>query len=104
VLAVLITFAENACEFPSKTEAVVGVTVTTMDGDGGGGGGFVPVPVLPPPQPARNAPAEMAARNRKTAQAVESRFLRRPIQFTFSAFCVRGRMHVGMQAKGQRKR
>ncbi len=31
VLPVFVTFAVKACEFPSKTEPLVGVTVTEMD-------------------------------------------------------------------------
>lgn len=99
---VFVTVAANACEFPSKTDPLAGVTVTTMDGRGAGGG-FGPEPAPPPPQPCSQANAVRSRRNCKAARIVHAHFSRRSSLFSFVAFCVRGRMHGGMQAKGQRK-
>jgi hypothetical protein len=103
VSVVFVTVAANVREFPSKTELLGGVTVTAMGVGGGGGGGFVPVPVLPPPQPWSHTPEARSAIGCKTARVDRANFSRPFIRFVLAAFCVRGRMHGGMQAKGQRK-
>ena len=98
---VFVTVAANVCEFPSKTEPLLGVTVTLMDCGGGGGGGAVTEPA-PPPQPVIHIPIARAVRNGKraaTGMAGHAVYL----DFTFPVFCGRGRMQGGMQAKGQRK-
>ncbi|MGB6833639.1 MAG: hypothetical protein WBE24_09275 [Candidatus Acidiferrum sp.] len=105
VLVALVTVAVNVCEFPSNTEALGGVIVTTMDGggEGGGGGGFVTLPVLPPPQPWTHAATASKTTQCKAAGSVQTNFAGASIRFPFAASCLRGRMQVGMQAKGQRK-
>ncbi|MGB6595949.1 MAG: hypothetical protein WBE70_02395 [Candidatus Acidiferrum sp.] len=105
VLVALVTVAVNVCEFPSNTEALGGVIVTTMDGggEGGGGGGFVTLPVLPPPQPWTHAATASKTTQCKAAGGTTEQFLCSSNSFPFAAFCLRGRMLVGMQAKGQRK-
>jgi hypothetical protein len=61
-----VTVAVNTCELPSRTEPLVGGTVTPMDG--GGGGGDVTVPG-PPPQPASHVHAASTRRNGERAIA-----------------------------------
>jgi len=102
-LVVFDTVATKVCEFPSRTDPLAGVTVTTMDGGGGSGGGGVPETVAPPPQPCSPAPAVRIARKCRAARVVHAQFSRPSARIIFAALCVRGRMHGGMQAKGQRK-
>ena len=102
VSVALVTWAERVCEFPSKTEPLVGVTVTVMDGGGGGGGGATDCG-LPPPQPGSATPKVRTTRKGKTAGVHRPWFPGASILFAFNGFCVRGRMQGGMQAKGQRK-
>jgi hypothetical protein len=65
VLVALVTVAVKVCELPSRTEPLVGVTVTPID-EGGGGGGGAGDSGLPPPQP--SSPAH-AGRSSKTSSA-----------------------------------
>lgn len=102
VLVALITVAVNVWEFPSRTEALAGVTDTETDG-GDGGGGLVSPLVLPPPQPCNNVTAANSAMSCEAASLVQTNFPRPSTELAFVAFRVRGRMHGGMQAKGQRK-
>jgi hypothetical protein len=60
VFVVFVTVAVSVCEFPSKTELLVGDTVTVIEG--GGGGGEVTVPE-PPPQPGSHVPAAITKTN-----------------------------------------
>lgn len=102
VLLELVTVATNACEAPSTTEALPGVTVTLMVGGGGDGGGNAAAELAPPlAQPSMYAlAARMAARKTKTGKEVRLRgrdsiakFLAPPLE--------RGRTSAEMQAKGQ---
>ena len=102
VLVVFVTVAANVCEFPSRTELLVGVTETLMAGTGGGGGGATDTE-LPRPQPCSQVPALRITRKHIAGRALHAEFSRPFVRFAFAAFCVRGRMHDGMQAKGQRK-
>jgi hypothetical protein len=102
VLGVFVTVAENDCELPNKTDPFIGATVTPMAG-GGGGGRDVTGLVPPPPQPSSHVPAAITMRSCKAASVVHSRVSRPSIRFALTAFCVRGRMQGGLQAKGQRK-
>ena len=101
VFVVFVTVAANVCEFPRRTDTVVGVTVTVIEGGGGGGGGNTSDPVAPP-QPG-SPPAESSKPSSRIPWAVRAKLASRPIHSTFVAICVRGRMLGGMQAKGQRK-
>jgi hypothetical protein len=65
VLVVFVTVAVNVWELPSRTEPLVGVTVTLVD-EGGGRGGGASESGLPPPQP--SSPAN-AGRSSKTSSA-----------------------------------
>ena len=65
VLVVFVTVAVNVWELPSRTEPLVGVTVTLVD-EGGGRGGGASDSGLPPPQP--SSPAN-AGRSSKTSSA-----------------------------------
>jgi hypothetical protein len=49
VSVVFVTVAVRVCEFPSRTDPVVGVTVTVTDGGGGGGDVTEPVPLAAQP-------------------------------------------------------
>ena len=102
VLVVFVTVAANACEFPSRTKLPVGVTETLMAGIGGGDGGATDTE-LPPPQPCSQVPALRTTRKHKAGKVLHTEFCRPFVRFAFAAFWVRGRMHGGMQAKGQRK-
>jgi hypothetical protein len=102
-LLALVTVATNACEAPSTTDALPGVTVTLTAGEGGGGGGSAAELAPPPPQPNMHAlAATTAARKTKTGKDVRLRgcdsiakFLAPPLE--------RGRTSAEMQAKGQGK-
>jgi hypothetical protein len=60
VSVVFVTVAVRVCEFPSRTDPVVGVTVMLTDGDGGAGGGGNVTEVGPPPQPDSNTATKVA--------------------------------------------
>jgi hypothetical protein len=100
VSVAFVTVAVNVCEFPSRTDPLVGVTVTPMDGRGGGGGGATDSG--PPPQPTSQVPA-VRTRTNSNKLSARAEFTGLLIPLTFMLFCVRGRMHGEMQAKGQRK-
>src|SRR5579859_49335 len=51
VFGVFVTVAANVCEFTSRIDAVVGVTVTVIAGAGGGEGGGSTTDPAAPPQP-----------------------------------------------------
>lgn len=91
VSVVFATFAENAVVFPSNTDPLFGVTVTTMEGGGGGGSCTELAP--PPPQPCIHTPAV-----RRATKTI------RLLSIPFASVCVRGRMPLAKQAKGQRKK
>ena len=103
VLLELVTVATNACEAPSTTDALPGVTETLMAGGGGGGGGSAAELAPPPAQPGMHAlAARTAVRKTKTGKDVRLRgrdsiakFLAPPLE--------RGRTSAEMQAKGQGK-
>ncbi len=60
VSVVFVTVAVRVCEFPSRTEPVVGVTVTVTDGGGGADGGGDVTDAGPPPQPNNHSAAKAA--------------------------------------------
>jgi hypothetical protein len=102
VFVVFVTVAASVCEFPNRIVPIVGVTVTVIDGAGGGGGGGSTSDPVAPPQPG-SPPAESSRTSSRNERAVRAKLARPPIDSTFIAVCVRGRMPGGMQAKGQRK-
>jgi hypothetical protein len=67
VSVVFVTVAVKVCEFPSKIDPVVGVTVTVTDG--GGGGADVTEPVPPAAQPCIHIHVARAARGSTRARA-----------------------------------
>jgi len=76
VLLELVTVATNACEAPSTTDALPGVTVRLMAGEGGGGVGGGSAAELVPPlaQPSMPAlAARTAVRKAKTGKDVRLR-------------------------------
>jgi hypothetical protein len=90
VSAVFVTVAVRVCEFPRRTDPVVGDTVTVTDGGGGADGGGDMTDAGPPPQPnnhsaAKEACASPRARARRAC-------LDRWLAFIFTELCVRGRM------------
>ena len=99
VLEVLVTVAVKACELPSRTDPVIGVTVTVIEGGGGGGGG---PELAPPPQPRRHAHTGKDCGIRNERISLRTVVEMRPVDFL--RICERGdRMPARMQAKGQRK-
>jgi hypothetical protein len=67
VSVVFATVVVRVSEFPSRTDPVVGVTVTVTDG--GGGGADVTEPVPPAVQPCIHIHAARAARGSTRARA-----------------------------------
>jgi hypothetical protein len=60
VSVVFVTVAVRVCEFPRRTDPVVGVTVTVTDGGGGADGGGDVTEAGPPPQPSSHIAAKAA--------------------------------------------
>jgi hypothetical protein len=60
VSVVFVTVAVRVCEFPSRTDPVVGVSVTATDGGGGVDGGGEMTEAEPPPQPNNHSAAKAA--------------------------------------------
>src|SRR5207245_8928827 len=66
VLVAFTTSAEKFCVLPSRTAALVGVTLTEI-GEGGGGGGGATGLAPPPPQPSVHA---LAMRRTRSARPI----------------------------------
>src|SRR5580704_1392897 len=100
VSVALETVATRVCEFPSRTDPVIGATVTVIEGGGGGGGG---PELAPPPQPRSHAHAGRICRIRNGRISLRAVIEMRQLDSVWIG--ERGdRMPARMQAKGQRKR
>src|SRR5580704_1378547 len=88
VSVVFVTVAVRVCEFPSRTDPVVGVTVTATDRGAGGGGDVTDAG--PPPHPDNHIAAK-AAWGSPMARACRA-LLDRRFALIFLELCVRGRM------------
>ena len=99
VSLVLVTVAANACVFPRITAALAGVTATPI-GEVGGGGGCATRPAPTPTQPTVHALAVRRTTKGNAASLAGPGVL---VSRIVLPMCGKGRMPLGMQAKGQRK-